>query len=149
MFPVEKWAHQFSKIEFFSNKKCYGMAYPDGTIGITDLFIGTNEYQKLNDTIIHEISHLIVGVQHNHNQKFKNMATALGCTFKQSNLIFEKYLENKKTSYNLYIIFSDGTEILYKKVSRKHNKYTEYSKNDKILFCEGKPIKEFRYEKRR
>ena len=55
-------------------------------------FIKNSDQYDIQDTILHEVAHALVGPQHGHDKVWKQMATELGCSAKRCHsLEFSKY----------------------------------------------------------
>ena len=55
-------------------------------------FLKNSNYDDIQDTILHEIAHALVGPQHGHDKVWKEMARKLGCSAKRCHsLEFSKY----------------------------------------------------------
>jgi hypothetical protein len=70
--PLSGWEQQPIGIGLTSHKVKYGLATPKGEVLLNPSFIGTKAYNKLKETIFHELAHFIVGLDKNHSAPFKN-----------------------------------------------------------------------------
>lgn len=48
-------------------------------IELSEVYIERNEIEHVRDTILHEIAHALVGVDHGHDAVWKDMCVRLGC----------------------------------------------------------------------
>lgn len=65
--------------------------------------------ESVRDTILHEIAHVLVGVEHMHDAKWRRKARAIGCTFK-----FDHEEANAVVSLAPYKYYCDeGGEIVF------------------------------------
>jgi predicted SprT family Zn-dependent metalloprotease len=77
---TETWVLAPAGISIDTHKTKYGQVYPSGEIKVSSAFIGTNAYNKLKETINHELAHCIVGLHQNHNRRFKSAERLLNNT---------------------------------------------------------------------
>ena len=68
--PISTWKLHPAGIALDTHKANYGRATKEGEILINPAFIGTTAVNKLKETMYHEIAHLIVGLNDNHNKNF-------------------------------------------------------------------------------
>ena len=67
---------------FFNEKK----------ISFSRNFIKKSSHEDINDTILHEIAHALVGPKHGHNKVWKEMALKLGCSAQRCHTLeFSEY----------------------------------------------------------
>ncbi|TDR22434.1 hypothetical protein [Marinicella litoralis] len=150
--PLDQWSIQPLKLSATQHKTKYGMADVNGVIYINQAFVGTSAVALLDATIRHELAHLCVGLQHGHDSCFKAIAKKFGANFgrhlKQETaqvhvVIGHKYLlfatiENKA--------LNTTTEILFRRVHRKHAKYLDYKPGRfRYLTIKGQKVLNFRY----
>ena len=66
--------------------------FTEKKISFSRNFIKHANELDINDTILHEIAHALVGPRHGHDKVWKNMAKKLGCSAKRChNLEFSEY----------------------------------------------------------
>jgi|GEM_PF-674355 len=145
--PVKNWQIQPQEIRATDHKTKYGMADIEGVVYINQAFVGTAANNLLNATIRHEFAHLCVGLQEGHNSIFKAKAHQ----FKAS---FGKHLKTESAQvhdsigykYLLYATLENGDEILFRRVHRKHTKYTGYKVTQfRYLTIKGVKVLSFKY----
>ena len=56
---LSHWHIQPAGIAFTNRKGVYGLAHPHGGISINNAFLGTDAIAKLDQTILHELAHLV------------------------------------------------------------------------------------------
>jgi predicted SprT family Zn-dependent metalloprotease len=67
---------------FFNEKK----------ISFSRNFVKKSSHEDINDTILHEIAHALVGPKHGHNKVWKEMALKLGCSAQRCHTLeFSEY----------------------------------------------------------
>lgn len=57
--------------------------FTEKKISFSRHFIKNADQQDINDTILHEIAHALVGPTHGHDKVWKNMAKKIGCSAKR------------------------------------------------------------------
>ena len=68
---------------------CY---FREKKISFSRNFIKNAHQEDINDTILHEIAHALVGPKHGHNKVWKEMALKLGCSAKRCHTLeFSNY----------------------------------------------------------
>jgi len=70
---IRSWKIQPTTIGLDTHKSSYGRVLKSGEILINPAFIGTKAFNKLTATINHELAHLVVGLDENHNKSFKRV----------------------------------------------------------------------------
>jgi hypothetical protein len=153
---VRRWATPLSRLEVGRlpqslSATTYGLAHPDGVIQISSFFVGTTFTEALKETIIHELCHLITGLNYGHNKNFKrNLNSLLTIASIDVDLVRaqKRILVNSikpSPKYNLIAVCSDETEIVMGEFHKKNKKYTGYTPGDKPWLVDRKPIQSFRY----
>jgi predicted SprT family Zn-dependent metalloprotease len=72
---LHDWTFQLNK-----NKRRLGVCRQHlRRIELSQYYVERNPPEHILDTLIHEIAHAIVGVQHGHDQVWKDMCLELGC----------------------------------------------------------------------
>lgn len=146
--PLENWRIQPNSLKVTQHKTKYGMADMHGVVYINQAFVGTSATNLLSATIRHELAHLCVGLQQGHNSKFKAKA-------KQFKANFGRYLKTESAQvhdsigykYQLFATLENGDEILFRRVHRKHAKYSQYKAGRfRYLTIKGLKVLSFRYE---
>jgi predicted SprT family Zn-dependent metalloprotease len=79
-FGLRHWVFDFNKrktdfglCKFPRNRKIKG-----GIIELSSPFVLVNEFDAINDVLLHEIAHALVGRNHNHDNIWKNKAEEIG-----------------------------------------------------------------------
>ncbi len=145
--PLTQWQVKPSALRPTRHKTKYGMADVKGVVYINQAFVGTSAINLLDVTIRHELAHLCVGLHQGHNYIFKAKA-------KQFKAHFGQHLQSETTQvhdsigykYILYANLENGDEILFRRVHRKHKKYTHYKAGKfRYLTIKGIKVLSFRY----
>jgi hypothetical protein len=128
-YPV--WAHPFAGLEYTRARRLYGQARSDGRILISRQFLGTAALADLEDTVRHEIAHLIVGLGKRHGPQWKRVAASLGAQPRASGRSADAVLHRRISDAPLRLIavLRDGTELEIKTAHRRHRGYLEYRYN--------------------
>lgn len=73
---LEGWSFQFDH----ATKRAGCCNYRDRVISVADAYARSATDEQVNDTILHEIAHALVGKAHGHNPVWQATAIALGCS---------------------------------------------------------------------
>ena len=144
-FDLSKWGHIPTGVELDTHKSNYGQATKDGKVLINPAFIGTTAINKLKETMVHELTHLLVGLNRHHNKVFKRVENAL-----RKGLVVSEEERNQvklNNGYKLRLI-AYGQSHTYDcgGVFRRTKKYTEYSSNQhSSMAIKGDRIERFEY----
>ena len=66
--------------------------FTEKKISFSRHFLKNADQLNINDTILHEIAHALVGPKHGHNRVWKNMAKKIGCSAKRCHTLeFSEY----------------------------------------------------------
>lgn len=84
--------------------------------------------EKIDDILLHELAHAVVGPGEGHNVKWKNFAKSIGCT---SEVCVGPFL--KKRDYNYSLQCPDGCDVRKLKKTRKINICSKHKKVMKIV----------------
>lgn len=147
IIPEHKWDVPLTNVGMTNRKRAAGLASNKGDILINHIFVGTNLFDKLDDTIRHELAHLAAGVKHKHNHVWKRIAHAFGCDIhktehSEANEILTSKIQHK---YWLIAITDTGERITIKSADRKAKRYTHHNPNVSRLTVDGKKIASFEY----
>jgi hypothetical protein len=71
---LSMWSFRFS-----CAKKTFGQVDNYNILCISKLFAELNNKEHVQDVILHEIAHVLVGLGHVHNEVFRAKALAIGC----------------------------------------------------------------------
>ncbi|QCZ95285.1 SprT-like domain-containing protein [Salinimonas iocasae] len=129
-FLEAHWAHPFSKltVEMLATK--YGEASRDGTIKISSAFLNTPALAQLTNTLLHEMAHLIVGLEQGHNMQFRH---ALGMLLESESLPSEALKQSIKNNtpykYRLLAYTSAGEVLDLGGAYRRTKRYLQYKGN--------------------
>ena len=144
IFPLQTWIHQPSNLEYFNNNSAYAMANAKGTVFINEKFLGTNSYNQLKSSIMHELAHLVVGVYQKHNRNFKYANRRLQAGIDVSHEEVEA-IRGQCFKYEIVAVTKYGQYII-KSCNRKTKKYTNYNPEVRKLVLPGKgEILSFKY----
>ncbi|MDP5070860.1 MAG: SprT-like domain-containing protein, partial [Congregibacter sp.] len=69
------WEHPFTSLRFNRARRAYGHAHQDGRIVLSNTFLGTTAVAELEDTIRHELAHLIAGIRFKHGPRWRQVAS--------------------------------------------------------------------------
>lgn len=136
--------HELEKV-VVKKMAALGTASNRGVISISSAFVDTNEYNELDDTIKHEIAHLIAGINSGHNQYWKWCCVNIVKCKPNRLANISKALCEKKYNYILYF----DTETRKKQVVRYYSnrppkKYLEAKPNQ--YKAKGEFITKFYYQ---
>lgn len=144
---VTHWKTAFThvSIEPLSRSKAkttFGLARPCGHISLTSKYIGTDYIEALRETILHEFTHLIVGLDIAHGSKFKRVHSFL-CMVAQVD--FEKARVQKrnicdaapKAPLTLIAFMTNGEQVVIGDYLKKSKKYEQYNPDEKPLSLKG------------
>lgn len=145
--PKNNWWVQPQALHVTKHKTKYGMADRDGVVYINQAFVGTSANNLLNATIRHELAHLCVGLQQGHNSIFKAKALEFKAQFGQHlKLESAQVHDSIGYKYQLFATLENGGEILFRRVHRKHVKYSRYKAGRfRYLTIKGIKVLSFRY----
>ena len=118
-----KWIHPFKSLQLINSKTRYGGASPKGIIKISRIFIGTKEYTSLRDTIRHELAHLIVGNQHNHDVRWQRIAYLINARPQAKHKPVGQLVNTMKRKWLLIGLLKDGRKVEFQP---SHNKMSKY-----------------------
>jgi len=66
--------------------------FTEKKISFSRHFLKNADQLDINDTILHEIAHALVGPKHGHDRAWKNMAKKIGCSAKRCHtVVFSEY----------------------------------------------------------
>ena len=118
-----------------------GTADSKGVITISSNFIGTKEFDELQDTIRHELAHLYIGLHEGHNRWWKATARKFGAKPKSCQAVS---LEMKKNIYKYFLIaeMPDGELIPIRPGNNRMKKYTSRTQTFSVR---GVKVKQFHY----
>lgn len=80
-YKLKDWKLQF----YESDNKYYNASteYGDKTIKIVTRYLREGSLQHLNNTLLHEVAHAIIGVNKGHDKEWIAVARAIGCNAKE------------------------------------------------------------------
>ncbi len=145
--PLGNWQLKPQQLQPTRHKTKYGMADNKGVVYINQAFVGTTAVNLLDATIRHELAHLCVGLQQGHNAIFKTKAKHFKAHFGKRIQAESVQLHDAiGYKYSLYASLANGEEILFRRVHRKHAKYTQYKAGRyRYLSIKGNKVLSFRY----
>jgi predicted SprT family Zn-dependent metalloprotease len=127
VFTPTVWAVQpVGDVLLAARKTAFGLATKDGQVFINQAFVGTSAFRKLDQTILHELAHLIAGLHRHHGQKWKNVAAALGMSFAHFEDDECQIIANISYKYTVYAHLENGEVRILGQVHKKTKKYTAY-----------------------
>ncbi len=151
-YPV--WEHPFAGLEYSRRtRRSYGQAHADGRIVVSAQFLGTAALADLEDTIRHELAHLIVGIRERHGPVWKRVAKDLGAVPRATGRAGDGDLHARMTDapFTLVAILRSGEEREIKSVFRRSRRYREYRfgyRGQRYRF-QGEDVAYFRYDDNR
>lgn len=147
-----QWVHPFSGLTFNRAHRCYGQAHRDGRIVISRVFVGTGALDDLEDTVRHELAHLIIGIDKRHGPEWRRVARRLGAIPRARGRAVSSDLASRMDDapYTLIAVLESGEERELKTVFRRSRRYLDYRYRwgGKRYEVEGQIVKCFRYEER-
>jgi len=137
LFP--DWAHPFAGLDLNRARRSFGQAHRDGRIVISSVFLGTAALEDLEDTVRHEIAHLIVGIEERHGPCWRRVARRLGALPRASGRSRSEDLGERMDDapYTLVAVLESGAEYELKPAWRRSRRYLEYRA--------GRDGREYRY----
>lgn len=130
-----------------------GLAHPDGRIEISSVYVGTPFWTALKSTILHELTHCIVGTHHGHNRRFTHIFAGI-CHVAGVNKaqVTEERIQlkaiikkHKPFTLELWMTLIDGRRELVGQYYKKSKKYTDFNPAKGRLTHRGVPIASFEY----
>lgn len=122
------WEHPFRELSFNRARRSYGQAHRDGRMVLSRSFLGTTALADLEDTIRHELAHLIAGIRFKHGPRWRHVASTLGAIPRASGRSEDAELHEKMSHarFTLIAIMQNGEERTVRKVHRRSRRYAEY-----------------------
>ncbi|UUA75150.1 hypothetical protein [Cellvibrio sp. QJXJ] len=157
LFPrswsVTHTSFEIAELEMNRNKIVFGKAHHCGKIQISNIYVGTDCYSALKSTLIHEFSHLIVGLKENHNSRFKRIFEYLSdkaemdtaAILKDHDVLRGKANAIKPCTLQLWMVFQNGDTEFVGNYQKRSKKYTAYDPSVRNLQYKGKLIDRFYY----
>lgn len=143
------WEHPFSALSFNRAKRAYGHAHADGRIVLSNTFVGTSATADLQDTIRHELAHLIAGIRFKHGPRWQQVAQTLGARPRASGRSESSELQEKMSDapFTLIAVMRDGEARTMRKVFRRARRYLDYryGKRGQRYHIKGEFIERFEY----
>jgi len=126
LYPT--WVHPFAGLSFNRARRTYGQAHRDGRIVLSSVFLGTAALGDLEDTVRHELAHLIVGIDQRHGPAWRQVAKRLGATPRATGRSQAPDLAQKMEAapYTLMAVLASGEEREVKPVFRRSKRYLDY-----------------------
>jgi hypothetical protein len=147
------WAHPFSGLDYSRARRHYGQARADGRLFISEVFLGTSALDDLEDTVRHELAHLIVGIRLGHGAQWQRVARALGARSRATGNARCEELNRRMTDapWTLVAVLDDGSEREVKTAFRRSRRYLDYChrKHGPRYAIHGQVIQRFFYLPRR
>jgi hypothetical protein len=147
LFPT--WEHPFSAFGFSRARRAFGQAHQDGRLLLSRSFIGTDAVDDLQDTIRHELAHLIAGIRFKHGPRWQQVDVTLGACPRASGRSSNSDLHARMTDapFTLIAVMSTGEERTLRRVFRRARRYIDYRLGHKgqQYHIHGELIQRFRY----
>lgn len=151
LFP--RWIHPFSELRFSRSSRCFGQAHADGRLVLSNKFVGTNAHEDLLDTIRHELAHLIVGIEHRHNERWRCAAASLGAKPRARGNAESEMLNDKMNDapFTLVAVMQSGEEKILRAAHRRTKAYQNYrfDRYGQRYHIDGEWVQHFRYDSNR
>lgn len=142
-----KWRIKPQGLGYTEHKTKYGMATPSGMVLIGTHFVGTTAVNKLKNTIIHELAHLAVGLENNHNRRFKLMEKRFGGSGGVDESDYLEIAGNIKYKYNVIAHLANGVAFDVGGMHRKTKKYSQYMPTDRnFMSIDSVRVERFEYQ---
>jgi len=150
LFP--DWAHPFAGLSFNRARRCYGQAHHDGRIVLSTLFLGTAALADLEDTVRHELAHLIAGIEERHGPRWRAVARTLGAVPRAAGRSHSPELSARMDDapWTLVAVLASGEECELKPAFRRDRRFMNYrlgAGNRRYRFA-GEDVLCFRYRRR-
>ncbi|MFT4769134.1 MAG: hypothetical protein ACI8RN_002274 [Glaciecola sp.] len=143
------WEHPFTALSFNRARRSYGHAHADGRIVLSNTFVGTSATTDLEDTIRHELAHLIAGIRFKHGPRWQQVAASLGARPRASGRSESSELHEKMSDapFTLIAVMRDGEERAMRRVFRRARRYVDYryGKRGQRYHIGGDFIERFEY----
>lgn len=144
------WAHPFAGLALSRARRSYGQANRDGHILISRVFLGTDALDDLEDTVRHELAHLIAGIDERHGPSWRRVAKRLGATPRARGRAVSPQLASRMEDapYTLVAVLESGEEREVKTVFRRSRTYLQYRYRwgGRHYEVEGQKVLRFRYD---
>ncbi|MEM6774306.1 MAG: SprT-like domain-containing protein [Pseudomonadota bacterium] len=148
-----EWTHPFAGLDFNRARRSYGQAHLDGRIVISTVFFGTSALDDLEDTVRHEIAHLVVGIDARHGPRWRRVARALGAVPRASGRSTCDSLNERMDDapYTLVAVLVSGEECEVKSVYRRSRRYQDYRLGERGAHYRyrGESVLRFEFRERR
>ncbi len=144
--PLKSWAVQPTIIKLDTHKSNYGQALSNGDILINPAFLGTTAHNKLKATILHELAHLIVGLEKGHNIDFRYVETILCEGLNVDEM--EKQAVKDNNGFKLRLLaFGEKNIFDLGGAFRRTKRYTTYGAqgNNRRMSLKGEKLIKFEY----
>lgn len=125
LVPTEKWSIRYRSLKMGCAKKNYAEATPNGDVLISNAFLGTTAVNALKASMLHELAHLIVGIEHHHNKRFWAIEARLTVGLGDVKAERIQVQDNNQFKYRL-IAYSEYKVYDFGGAFRRTKKYTEY-----------------------
>ena len=147
IIPEHKWDVQLASVGMTNRKRAAGLASSTGDRLINQAFVGTELFDKLDDTIRHELAHLAAGVRQGHNRIWKRVAHAFGCDIHKTEYAEAEQTLSRKIQHKYWLIAitDTGERITIRSADRKSRRYTHHNPSLRTLTVDGNTITSFEY----
>lgn len=146
------WAHPFAGLSFNRARRCYGQAHRDGRMVLSTVFLGTTALEDLEDTVRHELAHLIAGIEARHGPRWRAVAKRLGAVPRASGRSQSAELNARMDDapWTLVAVLASGEERELKPAFRRNRRFTEYrlGSGPQRYRCAGQDVLCFKYRRR-
>jgi predicted SprT family Zn-dependent metalloprotease len=116
---------------------------------LSNTFLGTSATADLQDTIRHELAHLIAGIRFKHGPRWQQVAHSLGARPRASGRSQSSELQEKMSDapFTLIAIMRTGEELVMRKVYRRARRYQDYryGKRGQRYHIRGEFVERFEY----
>lgn len=143
ILPMEKWNKRPVKLVIEDIKDNHGIALPDGTIQISNSYLGTTANEALKETITHELCHFAVGLKHGHDNYFKKVLDGLlyrlGISEEDAQSQKWQATKNRNHKWTILATLEDGSRHFFGVANRRSKKNIEYHLQSKYKILWGEP----------
>lgn len=144
-FPIKSWKEQPIGVGLTTHKVKYGLATAKGEVLLNPSFIGTPAFNKLKETIFHELAHFIVGRSKNHTAPFKRALSYISNDKHVPEAEYQMVKDNNGYKYRL-LGFTEKHTYNLGGAFKRTKKYFDYDPLSKItMSIKGDKFLRFEY----
>ncbi len=138
--PTKSWKHQVnSAVRVGTYQSDFAKAHVDGNddiyVSVHPLFLQTRFVNKLKAVMAHEFTHFVLGLDENHNRKFKRFESFLldniDYDLDAAKSEADEFVSKIDFKWTVIAHLVDGTELYIGGVHRKTKTYSEYPRTER------------------